>query len=35
MHAWLDFITKLQKYTPFAYSWSTSELKNLDAVVPD
>ena len=36
MHAWLDFITKLEKYTSFAYSWSTrEEWKNLDAVVPD
>ena len=37
MHAWLDFETKLQKYTSFAYSWSTSAgpRKNLDAVVPD
>ena len=32
----LDFVTKLQKYTFFAYSWSTSkECKVLDAVVPD
>ena len=35
VHAWLDFVTKLQKYTSFAYCWSTSEeCKNLDAVVP-
>ena len=28
--AWLDFVTKLQKYTSFAYSWSTSEeCKNI------
>ena len=25
MHAWLDFLTNLQKFTSFAYSWSTSE----------
>ena len=25
VHAWLDLVTKLHKYTPFAYSWSTSE----------
>ena len=24
VHAWLDLVTKLQKYTPFAYSWPTS-----------
>ena len=31
---WLDFFTKLQKFTSFAYSWSTSEeYKILDAVV--
>ena len=24
VHAWLDLVTKLQKYTSFAYSWSTS-----------
>ena len=36
MHAWLDFVTKPQKYTSLAYSWSTSEeCKNVDAVVPD
>ena len=36
MHVWLDFLTKLQKISPFAYSWSTSEeYKILDAVVPD
>ena len=36
MHAWLDFLTKLQKFTCFAYSWSTSgEYKILDAVVSD
>ena len=36
MHGWLDFVTKLQKYTSFAYSWTTSEeCKNLNAVVPD
>ena len=36
MHAWLDFITKLQKYTSFAFSWSPNdEGKNLDAAVPD
>ena len=36
MHAWLDFLTKLQKLTSFAYNWSTSkEYKILDAVVPD
>ena len=36
MHAWLDFVTELQKYTSFTYSWSTSEkCKNLDAVMPD
>ena len=36
MHAWLDFLTKLQKLTSFAYSWSTSrEYKILDAVTPD
>ena len=35
MHAWLDFVPKLQKYTSFGYSWSTSEeCKILDAVVP-
>ena len=33
MHAWLDLVTKLQKYTPFAYSWSTSEeCKKWDVV---
>ena len=33
MHAWLDFATKLQKYTSFTHSWSTSkECKILDAV---
>ena len=36
MHAWLDFITKLQQFTSFAFSWSPSEeSKNLDAAVPD
>ena len=36
MHAWLYFVTKLQIYTFFAYSWSTSEdSKNLDAVMPE
>ena len=36
MHTWLDFITKLQKYTSFAFSWlPNEECKNLDAVVPD
>ena len=34
MHAWLDFVTKLQKYTSSANIWSTSEeCKNLYAVV--
>ena len=34
VHAWLDFVTKLQKHTPLAYSWSTSEeYKKLDAVL--
>ena len=33
VHAWLDLVTKMQKYTPFAYSWSTSEeRKTWDAV---
>ena len=32
--AWLDFVTKLQKYTSFVYSWSTSKLrKKWEAVV--
>ena len=36
MHAWLDFVTKLQKYTSFEYSWSTSEeFKNVYAVLPN
>ena len=36
MYAWLDFVTKLQKYTSFAYSWLNSIYsKNLDAIVPD
>ena len=35
MHVWLDFLTKLQKFTSFAYSWSTSEYKILDSLVPD
>ena len=36
MHTWLDFVTKLQRYTSFAYCWSTSEeCKNFDAVVLD
>ena len=37
MHAWLDFVTKLQKYFSFANSWSTNsnKCKNLDAIVPD
>ena len=36
MNAWLDFVTKLQKYTSFALSWSTSEeCRNLDIVVPN
>ena len=36
MNAWLDFVTKLQKYTSFALSWSTSEAcRNLDIVVPN
>ena len=35
MHAWLQFVTKLQKYTSSAYNWSTSEeCKNLDAAEP-
>ena len=25
VHAWVDLVTKLQKYTSFAYSWSTIE----------
>ena len=34
-HAWLDFLTNLQKFTTFVYTWSTSkEYKILDAVVP-
>ena len=33
MHSWLDFLTKLQKFPSFAYSWSTCEAyKILDAV---
>ena len=33
VHASLDLVTKLQKYTPFAYSWLTSqERKKWDAV---
>ena len=36
MHAWLDFVTKLQKYTFSAYSWSTTkDCKNLDTIEPD
>ena len=36
MHAWLDFLTKLQKFTSFAHSWSASkEYKILDDVVLD
>ena len=36
MHASLNFVTKLQKYTFFAHSWSTNdECKNLDSVVLD
>ena len=36
IHAWLDFFIKLQKYTSFVYSRSTSEeCKNLDAVLPN
>ena len=36
MHAWLDFLTSRNNFTPFAYSWSTSEeYKKSDAVVPD
>ena len=36
MHAWLDFVTRLQVYTSFAYSWSTSkEYKSSDAVMPN
>ena len=36
MHAWLDLVTKLQKYTSSAYIWSTSEeCKILDTVVAD
>ena len=32
VHAWLDLVKKLQKYTSFAYSWSTSvERKKKDA----
>ena len=35
-HAWLDFLTNLQKFITFVYTWSTSEeYKILDAVVPD
>ena len=30
----MDFVTKLQKYTSFAYSWSTSDCKILDDVLP-
>ena len=34
MHASLDFVTKLLRYTSFFNSWSTSEeRKNLDAVL--
>ena len=29
VHAWLGFITKIQKYIFFAYNWSTSEEKLL------
>ena len=36
IHAWLDFLTKLQKFTSLAYSWSTrEEYKILDGAVPD
>ena len=33
VRAWLDLVTKMQRYTLFAYSWSTSEeCKKQDAV---
>ena len=36
IHAWVGFVTNLQKYTSFPNSWSNSkEYKNLDAVVHD
>ena len=36
MHAWLDFVIKLQKYTSLAYSsWTSGNAKTWDAVVPD
>ena len=36
MHASLDFLTKLKKFTSVAYSWSTSEeYKILGPVVPN
>ena len=35
MHAWLDFVQKLQKYTSFAHNWSTNEecMQKLDDAV--
>ena len=36
VHAWLDFVTKLHKYTSFAYNSSISkECKKWDTVVLD
>ena len=32
---WLDFVTKLQKCTSFAYSWTTRSANTQDTVVPD
>ena len=30
VHTWLDFVAKLQKYTPFAHIWSTTEERKND-----